>query len=206
MTWFPNLWKGTSETMDYTEYRELKKRAIDYIESGLSDKRIEHTYAVTDEAVKLAEHYGADPMKVEIAALLHDMARSMPVEAMNMYVKHLGLPERYKDNPNLSHSKIGAELAAKELGIDDEEILNGISYHTTGRANMSLIEKIVFLADAIEPGRSYPGADEIRKLVYEDIDAACACSLEGTIEFIASKGEYLDEDTVKAFESLRKRK
>ncbi|MGI6765640.1 MAG: bis(5'-nucleosyl)-tetraphosphatase (symmetrical) YqeK [Lentihominibacter sp.] len=192
--------------MDYTEYKELKKSAIDYIETNLSEGRIKHTYAVTDEADKLARCYGADPMKIKIVSLLHDMARSMPVDAMNMYIQHLDLPAKYKNNPNLAHSKIGAELAARELGIDDEEILDGISYHTTGRAHMSLVEKIIFLADAIEPGRNYPGVDEIRKLAYEDIDAACAKSLSGTIEFITSKGKYLDEDTVSALESLVNKK
>ncbi len=206
MIWFPNPWKGISETMDYTEYRELKKRSIDYIETNLSVGRMKHTYAVTDVAKKLAHCYGADPMKIEIISLLHDMARSMPVDAMNMYIQHLGLPARYKNNSNLAHAKIGAALAARELGIDDEEILDGIAYHTTGRAHMSLVEKIIFLADAIEPGRNYPGVDEIRKLAYEDIDAACARSLAGTIEFITSKGKYLDEDTVSALESLSNKK
>ena len=93
--------------------------------------------------------------------------------------------------------------------MEDEDIINAVSFHTTGRAGMSLLEKIIYVADAIEPGRSYPGVEEIRRAAEEDIDKACLISLAHTIEYVRSDGKYLDEDTVyakKYFEDILKQK
>ena len=183
-----------------------KNKIVSYIERNLSEKRLTHTYSVRDEAVKLAEIYGADTGKAELAALFHDMFRSTSVDIINMYVRHLGLPERFLGNVNLAHSKIAAEIMKRDYLVSDEDIINAVSYHTTGRAGMSLLEKIVFLADAIEPGRNYPTVEETRKLAYLDLDRACISSLERTIEYINKKGEYLDPDTVDALEDLKEKR
>ncbi|NLD20313.1 MAG: HD domain-containing protein [Clostridiales bacterium] len=188
--------------MDFTE---LTNRIKYYIEVNLKDSRREHTYAVAWEAVKLAAHYGADGDKAKIAALFHDMFRNMSLNAMNMYVNHWGLPKKYLDNPNLAHGKLAAEMMKRTYEISDEDILNAVSYHTTGRAGMSKLEKIIFLADAIEPGRNYPTVEETRALAYTDIDRACISSLERTIEYIQGKGDYLDPDTIKARDDLKEK-
>ena len=184
----------------------IKNRIIQYIENNLTEKRLKHTNSVVDEAVKLAERYGEDISKAEVAALFHDMFRCAGINAVNMYVRHLGLPVRFIDNPNLAHSKIAAEIMKRDYNIRDDDIINAVSFHTTGRAGMSKLEKIIFLADAIEPGRNYPTVDEIRKLAYIDLDEACIASMERTVQYTEKKGEYLDPDTINALNDLKEKR
>lgn len=187
------------------QYDKARKEIIEYIEKNLKPHRLEHTYSVASEAVKLAERYGADTDKAELAALFHDMFRSTPVQVLDMYVRQLGLPKRIIDNPNLSHGKIAAAVMKKDYGIEDEDMINAVAYHTTGRAGMSKLEKIIFLADAIEPGRNYPTVEETRSMAYVDLDRACISSLERTVEYIREIGEYLDPDTLNALGDLKEK-
>lgn len=183
----------------------IKDKVIRQLEQNLTEKRLKHTYAVAEEAKKLAVLYGADADKAELAALFHDMFRSMSNDVLNMYIRHLGLPDRLKNNPNLSHGKIAAEIMKRDFGIDDEDMINAVSFHTTGRSGMSRLEKIIFLADAIEPGRKYPTVEETRRLAYKNLDQACISSLERTVEYIKSRGEYMDPDTVNALRDLKEK-
>ena len=195
----------TNDCQETANFNDIKQIIIEYIEKNLNERRIKHTYSVVREAVKLAEHYGADVKKAELAALFHDMYRSTPAAVLNMYIRQLGLPKNIMDNPNLSHGKIAAVIMKKDYGIEDEDILNAVAYHTTGRAGMSLLEKVIFLADAIEEGRNYPTVDETRKLAYVDINKACISSLERTVEYIKGIGEYLDPDTINAINDLKEK-
>lgn len=179
-----------------------KNTIIEYIEGNMTEKRRIHTYAVAEEAKKLARRYGEDMEKTELAALFHDFFRGVPEKALNGYVRQLGLSPAYLNNANLAHSKIAAYVMEKDYEIQDQDIINAVSYHTTGRANMSKLEKIIYLADAIEPNRSYPGIDEIRELAYKDLDEACLASLTRSIEYVNCRGLYLDQDTVMARDSL----
>lgn len=181
--------------------REIKE----YIERNYSEKRKIHTEGVRVTAMKLARRYGADPAKAELAALFHDMYRGVSENSLNYYVKHLGLDEKYMNNCNLAHGKIAAIVMKRDFDISDDDIVNAVSYHTTGRENMSLLEKIIYLADAIEPNRVYPGVDELRKLADEDLDKACLSSLTNTINFVRASGKYLDEETVRAKEDLERK-
>ena len=173
-----------------------------YVDKNLSAKRRSHTYGVRDVAVKLAEAYGCDKAKAETAALLHDIFRSVPAEALNYYVRHLGLDAAYLDDPNLAHGPVAAEMIQRNFGVTDGDVVNAVRYHTTGRRGMSLLEKIIYIADAIEPGRTYPGVEEIRKLAFEDIDKACLSSMRKTIEYVTSQGKRLDEETIEAKDYL----
>ena len=174
--------------MDYTECERLKKQIIPYLEEHLKASRLVHTMNVTGLAKEMAVRFGADVNKAEIAALLHDMAKYENRPGVNM---------------NLEHGRIGAEKSRELFGIEDEDILNAITYHTTGRAGMSTLEKIIFLADAIEPGRNYPSVDEIRALAETDLDRACILTLTRTIEYVKDEmGWYLHPDTIEAKEYL----
>jgi predicted HD superfamily hydrolase involved in NAD metabolism len=168
----------------------------------MTEKRRIHTYAVAEEAVKLARRYGEDVEKAELAALFHDFFRGISVEELNGYVKAFGLNHVYLNNNNLAHGKIAAIVMERDYHITDQDIINAVSFHTTGRAGMSLLEKIVYLADAIEPNRIYPGVNELRELATKDLDKACLQSLNTNIEYIRGKGIYLDEDTLQARDSL----
>lgn len=185
------------------EYRIIKDKINLYLKDNLKEKRIKHVKSVVSEAIKLAIHYDENPEKAEIAALFHDMFRSKSVSVLNMYVKHLGLPENIMENPNLSHGKIAAEIMHRDYGIDDMDIINAVSFHTTGRAGMSKLEKIIFIADAIEEGRNYPGVEEMRLLAYKDLDRACISSLENTVNYVLTKGEFLHPDTLSALNYLK---
>ena len=175
-----------------------------YIENNFSEKRKVHTEGVRVTAIKLAEKYGADPQKAEIAALFHDMYRGVAQNTLNYYVKHLGLDSKYVDNANLAHGKIAAIIMERDFDVKDPDIINAVSFHTTGRAGMSILEKVVYLADAIEPNRVYPGVDELRREADEDLDKACLLSLKNTADFVRSAGKYLDEDTLHAKDYLEK--
>ena len=204
MIWFRKQWKGISQNMDSINYEDLKNRIHKYLQKNLKESRYQHTLNVAQLAVKMAEREGVSREKAEIASLLHDMARNLPVDEMNRMAGELGLPDRYRDNPNLVHSKLAADMAKREFGIEDEDMLNAILYHTTGRPGMSTLEKIVFLADAIEPGRKSPGVQEIRKMAETDINKACLKSLTGKVNFIKDKGVFIDPDTLAAKEYFEK--
>lgn len=173
-----------------------------YIEKNFSEKRKVHTEGVRTTAMALAEKYGADTEKAEIAALFHDMFRGVSEDVLNYYVKHLNLDKKYMNNRNLAHGKIAAIVMERDYGITDRDIINAVSYHTTGRAGMSLLEKIIYIADAVEPGRNYPGVEDVRVLAWQDIDRACLLSLKRTIDFVRSQGNFLDSDTIEARDYL----
>lgn len=175
-----------------------------YIEKNLNEKRKKHIYGVVETAKKLAEQYGSDPKKAETAALFHDMFRSTPVEILNMFVRQLHLDPVLMNNANLAHGPIAAVIMQRDYGIEDEDIINAVRYHTTGRENMSLLEKIIYLADAMEPGRAYPGVDQLREIAEESLDQACLFSMERSINYIRERNLFLHEDTIKARDYLKK--
>jgi len=176
-----------------------------YIQRHASNHRIGHIEGVLETADQLAKRFGADREKTKLAALSHDLYRGVKPDALNVYVNQLDLPKKYLDNCNLAHAKVAAEMLRRDFGIEDEDVLNAVRYHTTGRAGMSLLEKIIFLADSIEPGRNYPGVEAIREAAKMDLDRACLMCLERTIEYINKKGYYLDPDTLDAREWFLKK-
>lgn len=183
---------------------DTKLDIISYIENNLSDKRLKHTYGVRDAAIELAKKYGLDQEKAELAALFHDMSKHLKGDSLNYHVKHLGLDDKYLNNSNLAHGKIASILMKNDFKIDDQDMINAVSYHTTGRENMSPLEKVIYIADAIEANRSYPGVEELRKLAFEDLDKACLMSMDSTIKRVKEFGGYLDDETQKAADFLRK--
>lgn len=148
-----------------------------------------HCISTMEEAEKLALYYGADIEKAKIAGLLHDCGKKMT-----------------KGKDNLTHASIGARLAREIFDVQDTEILNAIMYHTTGRRNMTLLDKIIFIADKIEPRRKYDKVDEIRIKAYEDIDDAIIMSLESTIEYIKMRNLELDNESLKTLEFFKEAK
>ena len=171
-----------------------------WIEENFSDDKSRHIFGVCETAKSLARHYNADENKAEVAALFHDMFKDITDEELKDYAKNLGLEEKYQNNINLAHSKIAAAIMASDYNISDEDILNAVKYHTTGRVGMSLLEKIIFIADVIEPGRDYPGVEEVRELVYKDLAEACLTAMKNSVEYVRAKGNFIDEDTLEAID------
>lgn len=166
------------------------------LQSALSVKRYIHTMGVAEEAVKLAEIYGTqkDQQKAKVAGLLHDCAKDYPEEMRLRFCREYKVPldEIMQKQTDLIHPFLGAEVAKREYLVDDEEILDAIRYHTTGRANMSLLEKIIFIADYIEPNREkFEGLEEARRLAYLDLDMAMRYILEETIAYVDRRGRLL---------------
>jgi nicotinate-nucleotide adenylyltransferase len=171
----------------------------------IPEKRKQHTIGVVNTAMKLAEHYGADLYKTRIAALYHDYCKDVGIHRLDRYVEEYELCSKYKNQPHLSHGKVAAERIKKELGIEDEDVLNALRYHTTGRKGMSLLEKVIYLADAIEPNRVYPGVEELRERAWVDLDEALLLAINQTISYVEKKGCALDQDTLEAQKDLQKR-
>lgn len=183
-----------------------KDKILNIVKQNTGKSRFEHTLRVADLAIKLAIHYGVDVDKAWLAAILHDLEKNISLEENDMLVKKYGLDEKYLGNKNLSHSKLAAVVSRDKLGIDDEDILNAIAFHTTGRANMSMLEKIIFVADTCEEGRTYKEASMLRKQAFEDIDGVCIFILEFLKASVESKGLVLDEDTIKALRYLKEKR
>lgn len=174
------------------------KSIDEYLKKHLKESRYRHTLGVVKLAGELAEKYGADKDKAMLAAKLHDVCKSdeYPVDTMNEYVLRFDLDNRYINNTRLAHSKVASRIIPEKFGINDREVLDAIDCHTTGKPAMSMLEKIVFIADATEEGRDYPGVSELRKLAFDNIDKACFKAMDETIELVKSRGQYLDEDSV----------
>ena len=178
--------------------KELVKKLDDYIKVRLNEKRYRHTMGVVETSAKLAERYGADEDRAYIAALFHDACKNLDIDEMNSLVEKYQIGEVYIDKPQLAHSKLAAAIIRDQFGVDDADIVNAISYHTTGRAEMSLLEKIIYVSDAVEPNRSYSGAKERYRLAFEDIDRAGYEIADNAIRLVTEAGMYLDKDTVAA--------
>ncbi|WP_277673368.1 bis(5'-nucleosyl)-tetraphosphatase (symmetrical) YqeK [Piscibacillus halophilus] len=173
----------------------------------LTQKRYEHVERVTDTAIYLAQKFNGDEYKVGLAAALHDYAKDMKPELLkNWIIQDVGLPKDLLHyHLELWHGPVGAKMAHHFFRIDDEEVLEAIRYHTTGKQHMGLTEKLVFVADYIEPGRDFPAVKEARKIAEEDLDLACHYALENSIQFLISKQQPIYPDTFIAYNDFTKK-
>lgn len=179
------------------------------IKEMLPEKRYRHSLNVANCAVKLSEIYGCDKEKAYIAGIAHDCAKYLNKEEVKYYVDKykIVLDELEKDNLALSHSLIGSYIAKYEFGINDKDIISAIKYHTTGKENMNLIEKIIYIADLIEEDRDFPGVEALRDLVYnKQLDKALLISFNNTIKFVIDNNQLIHNRTVNARNYLIKNK
>lgn len=167
----------------------------------LSEKRFRHTKGVADCAKKLADRYHADPDLAVAAGYLHDMEKEASLDQMLELTKNLDLDEMTKSSRSLLHGPAGAEFARKEFDIDDA-IYDACFYHTTGKAGMTLLDKIICLADYMEPSRNFEGVEEIRALAETDLDLALVKGLDSTISFLIQKGQMIHPNTILARNDL----
>ncbi|MCH5268730.1 MAG: bis(5'-nucleosyl)-tetraphosphatase (symmetrical) YqeK [Lachnospiraceae bacterium] len=183
------------------------------LKNKLSDKRYNHTVGVRYTAEALAMRYGADLDRAAYAGVLHDCAKYCSGDKMiEKCRKHkINMTEVELKNPQLLHAKLGVYYAKHRYGVKDEEILSAIRWHTTGRPEMSLLEKIVFLADYIEPHRKpIPGLNEIRELAFCDLDRAVCRTMENTVSYLqkqnssAANAKCYDPNTLLAYEYYKK--
>jgi predicted HD superfamily hydrolase involved in NAD metabolism len=165
-----------------------REALIEAVSAQMPDKRWKHTLGVMESSLKLAGRYGADPERAETAAILHDVAKYWPVDRMRKIIEENNLSQDLlRHDKQLWHAEVGAYVAEQEYGISDPEILDAIRYHTSGREGMGLLEKIVCLADYIEPGRDFPGVDHIRKLAKVSLEEGLVAGFDSTIRLLLEK-------------------
>lgn len=166
----------------------------------IGEKRYNHSVRVMKTAIKLAEINNADIGKAKVAAILHDCAKI--IDETNLlkrtYDFDIILDACMEHNHELIHGPLGAKIAEEEYGVKDIQILDAIYYHTTGRENMNILDKIIYMADYIEPYRNFVGVEEIRKLAFEDLDKSLILAMEKTIIFLIENKKLIHPDTIKA--------
>lgn len=193
---------GTTADLKHLTVDELRPIAMSY----LKPKRMPHVLGTEQEAVRLAERYGADVTKARIAALLHDCTKKLDMDEQLALCKkyHIPLDELERKALKLLHSKTGAAIARDVFAVDDD-VYNAIMYHTTGKPDMTLLEKIIYLADYIEPTRDFPGVEALRRTVYEDLDRGLLMGLTMTIDEMEEMGNPVHYMTRDARDYLMKR-
>jgi len=187
-------------------FRKLRK----HLKKILTKSRYEHTLGVEYISAALAMRYGAGLYEAELAGLMHDCAKGKHLYASEMLKLcrqyQLEISETEQKNPYLLHGKLGAYFCEHKYKIKNPEILSAVTWHTTGRPDMSLLEKIVFVADYIEPGRDKaPNLDYLRRLAFEDIDEAVYEITRNTLDYLNEKGsEPIDHITAETYEFYKK--
>lgn len=174
------------------------------IKEILPEKRYKHSVGVSKTAEKLAKQYGANCDKAKLAGMLHDIVKCFSDEQLKAIIlRSTDVSHDYLDySDKLWHAPAGAVYVKETYGIDDQEILDAMTYHTTGKKNMTLLEKIVFLADYIEPGRDFPGVDEVRQAAAENLDTAVYLELQKTVIHLLEKEQRVYPQTLEAYNDL----
>ncbi|MEG2584233.1 MAG: bis(5'-nucleosyl)-tetraphosphatase (symmetrical) YqeK [Oscillospiraceae bacterium] len=171
------------------------------LKSILSERRFKHSLGVANEAKKLAEFYNADVQKAYLAGLVHDCAKEIPTEKMVAILNDnygIIVDSLMTAMPKLLHGTLGACVAQSEFDIYDAEVLDAIRCHTTGKANMSMLAKIIYIADYIEPNRDFEGVDELRELTYKNIDKAIIKGINMTVADLIKRDLVFHTDTIHA--------
>lgn len=173
---------------------------VEELGKWIDERRLHHSIGVSSCAVDLANHYGVDENKARLAGLVHDCAKSLSLEKFLELGRIYGFEadEISLRNKALLHAPIGAYLAGDLFDIKDPEILEAIACHTTGKEDMSLLDKIIFVADYIEEDRDYPGVEEIRKFAFIDLDEGVIKALELSIINALERGKLLHPMTIEA--------
>lgn len=183
---------------------KIEKKLAAWLRDRVSERRYRHSLGVIEAVTSLALHYRLDPHPLRLAALLHDSLREMPAEELLKLARRWQLPIRDADMraPVLLHGRVAAELAEREFGLCDPVMASAMKYHTAGHARMSLSDKLFFLADTIEEGRTQPAVGELRGLAYEDADRAMLAAIESSVLHLEAIGAVVDPETLRLKQSL----
>lgn len=190
---------GTHTDLKHLTPEELRPIALSF----LKPKRMPHVLGTEHEAAVLARRYGADVTSARIAALLHDCTKKLSMEEQLALCEQYGiaLDELERKNLKLLHAKTGAAIARDLFGVSDE-IYWAIYWHTTGKADMTKLEKVIYLADYIEPSRDFPGVEKLRRAVHADLEHGLLMALEDSIEEMRQRGNPVHPNTVEARDYL----
>lgn len=173
---------------------------VNTVKARLSLRRFEHSLRVVDTALEMVGSGGLNREKVAVAALLHDFAKDLPPKEMLALAHQQGLVTCRAEEvqPDLLHGPVGAYLCRHELNVEDEDVLRAICCHTTGCVNMGQLDIIIYLADLIEPGRTYKGSEELRRLCRADVEAALLYAFDATLRYVLNRKMLVHPMTVEA--------
>jgi predicted HD superfamily hydrolase involved in NAD metabolism len=189
---------------DHTKSDTLLETAEAFARSRLSDSRYEHTLRVADTAERLARAHDLDAGRARLAALMHDSAREIGPDTFLKLANDWNLPvgEAEQQSPKLLHAPVAAEMARRELGIDDEEVLEAVRAHTTGKPGMGPLALVLYVADKIEPARDYPSVGRLRDLATEDLHTAALESLRRAIAHNEARGKATHPASIETLDWL----
>ncbi|GLO66642.1 bis(5'-nucleosyl)-tetraphosphatase (symmetrical) YqeK [Oceanobacillus kimchii] len=174
------------------------------VKDQLTEHRFAHTLRVMDTAVDLSKRYNESIPNAKLAAIFHDYAKYFDQTIMRQIIVETDLPNDLLDyHHELWHGPVASHIIKEKYGVQTSDVRNAIKYHTTGRACMSQLEKIIFLADYIEPGRQFPGVEEVREVAYEDLTKACWMAAKNTTMYLISKNNTIYPDSIHAYNDLR---
>lgn len=184
--------------INFTTYD--RESIMQRVQMQMSEKRFAHVLGVEKTAITLAEKYGASLEKASIAALTHDYAKERPDDEFKMVIQRDGYDMNLlRYGMLIWHGLIGADFVQRELEINDEEILQAIRLHTTGAAHMTLLDKIIYVADYIEPGRDFPGVEEARSLAMSDLNEAVAFETKRTLMYLLETEKLVYPKTIETY-------
>ena len=170
------------------------------LKEAMSEERLEHSINTSEVARKLAVKYNYNEDKAEVAGLLHDCAKDIDYEILNKMVLeyNIKVDKIIQRIPKLLHPLVGAVIAKKEFNIQDLVILNAIKAHSTGATQMTILDKIIYLSDKIEPLRDMAGVEEVRKMAEKDLDRAMLMALDSGLLYLIGKGLLIHPVSIEA--------
>ncbi|MGL4655386.1 MAG: bis(5'-nucleosyl)-tetraphosphatase (symmetrical) YqeK [Sarcina sp.] len=178
----------------------LEESLKQYLKENLSEKRYRHTLGVCETAIKLAKLYDADEEKAKIAALGHDLAKELCIDEQKELLKknNFEIGEIEEASPQILHGFVGSILLKDLFNVEDKEILDAIDFHSTGKKEMTTLEKIIYIADYIEPNRNYNGVEHLRETTFNDLDAGVLEGLDNTIKLVVEQRKVIHPLTLEA--------
>jgi len=183
-----------------------KEEMISYLKEHLSKKRFQHCLRVAKLSQDLAEHYGENIEKAYFAGLCHDIAKEYDDKTCKMYIEKANIERDpcIVKNPNLAHGEIGGYVLKTQWHIEDEAVLDAVRWHTYGHANMSLLDKIVYLADVAEPSRNFEQIELLRKKLYEDLDLSIQYFFTLCTTYLTKENQSIHKNTYEMLRSIPK--
>ncbi|HFU4200671.1 TPA: bis(5'-nucleosyl)-tetraphosphatase (symmetrical) YqeK [Streptococcus suis] len=177
-----------------------RQALLEKIRAAMKPARFQHVLGVEEVALALADQYGCDPKKASLAALLHDYAKEVEDQVfLDLIAKYDLDKDLLNWDNNIWHGVVGAYKIAEDFGLEDEEIFQAIQRHTVGAGQMTLLDKVLYVADYIEPNREFPGVDEARRIARESLDKAVAYETAQTISYLAKKGIPIYPQTLETY-------
>jgi predicted HD superfamily hydrolase involved in NAD metabolism len=180
-----------------------REKALRLVREQLTEHRYIHTIGVMDTSIELAKKYGVDENKAELAAIFHDYAKFRDKEEMRNIILEQNMPQDLlAHHDELWHAPVGAYLVEKEVGIKDKDVLEAIKCHTSGKINMTSLDKVLYVADYIEPGRDFPGVEEVRESAKASLDIAMIQAMKNTISYLLKRNQPVYPDTFHAYNDM----